>query len=290
MKTVGKILFIGFISTVIRILGQLMIPSYEQDVLMTSIFVQKGIIPVVFSIYAFFSYSIITAMYLLVENRIPGMKILKGLKYGFAYCIIWAVYLFEPLPHSEGAGFINIIAYPLADGIALIVLGLLIGLLLAKGDKPAAMQNVNKAGFSLIFTFACFFAGRVFLYTVLDIYSSIDAHFFETILWVIITGITVSAVLIWFGQFIVNRSRVKRAVLVGCVLFGVNLTIFNFFAPLVFMSDITDLLIRTFIEIFFVTVGMLFLPKDKIIYESHLSCQCLQPLEKYQDCHRRSCR
>ncbi|HHU49245.1 MAG TPA: hypothetical protein GXZ37_05965 [Clostridiales bacterium] len=182
---------------------------------------------------------------------------------------MWAVYLFEPLPHSEGAGFTNIIAYPLADGIALIVLGLLIGLLLAKGsDKPAAMQYANKAWFSLIFVFACFFAGRVFLYTVMDIYSSIDTYFFETILWVTITGITVSAVLIWFSQFIVNRSKVIRAVLIGCVLFGANLTIFNFFVPLVFMSDITDLLIRTLFETFFVTVGMLFLPENKIFYES----------------------
>lgn len=130
------------------------------------------------------------------------------------------------------------------------------------------MQYANKAWFSLIFVFACFFAGRVFLYTVMDIYSSIDTYFFETILWVTITGITVSAVLIWFSQFIVNRSKVIRAVLIGCVLFGANLTIFNFFVPLVFMSDITDLLIRTLFETFFVTVGMLFLPENKIFYES----------------------
>jgi len=80
--TVGKILFIGLISTVIRILFQLMIPSYEQEVLAPSIFVQKGIMPFVFSVYAFFSYSIITAMYLLVEKEIHGKKILKGFKYG----------------------------------------------------------------------------------------------------------------------------------------------------------------------------------------------------------------
>jgi hypothetical protein len=54
---------------------------------------------------------------------------------------MWAVYLFEPLPHSEGAGFTNIIAYPLADGIALIVLGLLIGLILAKACGYAVCQQ-----------------------------------------------------------------------------------------------------------------------------------------------------
>ncbi|MEA4823604.1 MAG: hypothetical protein VB111_05745 [Clostridiaceae bacterium] len=261
--TVGKILFIGFISTVIRILFQLMIPSYKQEVLAPSIFVQKGIMPFAFSVYTFLSYSIITAMYLLVENKIPGKKILKGLKYGCVYCLIWVVYLFEPLPHSEGAGFINIIAYPLADGIALIALGLLIGILLAKdSDKPEVKQNVymNKAGFSFMCIFACFVTGRVFLYTFMDIYSSINTHFFGTILWVIITGVTVSAALIWLGQFIVDRSKVIRAVLVGCVLFGVNLILFNFFIPLVFMSNISDLLIRTFVEILFVAVGMFFLP------------------------------
>ena len=180
--TVGKILFIGFISIVIRILFQFMIPSYEQEVLAPSIFVQKGIMPFVFSVYAFFSYSIITAMYLLVENKIPGKKILKGLKYGCAYCLIWVVYLFEPLPHSEGAGFINIIAYPFADGIALIALGLFIGLLLAKdSDKSEAKQNVyiHKTGFSFMCIFVCFVTGRAFLYHVMDIYSSINTHFLK---------------------------------------------------------------------------------------------------------------
>lgn len=261
--TVGKVLLIGFISTVIRILIQLMIPNYEQEVLAPSIFVQKGIMPFVFSVYAFFSYSIITAMYLLVENKMPGKKILKGLKYGCVYSLIWVVYLFEPLPHSEGAGFINITAYPFADGMTLIALGFLIGLLLAKDSyKPEEKQyiSIKKTGFNFMCIFACFVAGRIFLYTVMNIYSSINTHLFETILWLIITGITVSAVLIWLGQFIMNRSKVIRAVLVGCVLFGVNLILFNFFMPLVLMSDITDLFIRTFTEIFFVTVGMLFLP------------------------------
>lgn len=259
----GKILFIGFVSTVIRILIQPLIPSYEQAVLAPSIFVQKGILPLVFSVYTFFCYCIITAMYLLVENKIPGKKLSKGLKYGCAYCLIWVVYLFEPVPHSEGAGFINLLAYPLADGITLIVLGLFIGLLLAKdSEKLEAKQKVCiiKTGFRFMCIFTCFVMGRIFLYAVMDIYSSVHTHFFRTVLWVIITGITISAVFLWLGQFIVNQSRVIKAVLVGGVLFGVNLALFNFFMPLVFQSDIADLLIRTVVEIFFVTAGMLFLP------------------------------
>ncbi len=264
MKRTMKILLVGFITTVIRIIGQMFIPSYEQNVLAPSVFVKQGTMPIAFSIYAFLGFSVIAAMYLLVEKRMTGSKKAKGLKYGAAYCIIWVVYLFEPLPHSAGANFINAIAYPIADGIALIVMGLLIGILIVKdSDKIVVKKNIYKSSralFSFIFIAICFMAGRIFQYTVMDIYSLFDTQFFKTLLWVAITGVTVSAVLIWFNQFVSCKNRIKRALIIGGVLYGLNITIFNFFIPLVFNFDVTDLLIRTFVEICFVTVGTLFLP------------------------------
>ncbi len=44
---------------------------------------------------------------------------------------------------------------------------------------------------------------------------------------------------------------------VGCLLFGVDLILFNFFMPLVFDADIPDLIFRTFIDILTVTLGCL---------------------------------
>ena len=41
------------------------------------------------------------------------------------------------------------------------------------------------------------------------------------------------------------------------VLFGINLTLFNFFMPLVFNADIPDLILRTVIDFLAVTVGCL---------------------------------
>ncbi|MHB1454730.1 MAG: hypothetical protein ACYCYM_12370 [Saccharofermentanales bacterium] len=267
MKRTMKFLLVGFITTIIRIIGQLFIPSYEQNVLAPSVFVKQGIMPITFLIYAFFGFSVISAMYLLVEKRMTGSKISKGLKYGAAYCVIWTAYLFEPLPHSAGADFINAIAYPIADGIALLVMGLLIGILIAKDSDRMVVEKkkykFSSALLSLVFMTICFMAGRIFQYAVMDIYSSFDASFLITLLWVTITGITVSAVLLWFNQFVSCKNKIKRALIIGGILYGINMIIFNFFIPLVFDFDVMALLTRTLVEICFVTVGALSLP-DKL--------------------------
>ena len=55
----------------------------------------------------------------MVENRIS-----QGLKYGLSCCVVWIVYLLEPLPHVAP---LDRITYPIADSLALIVMGLLLG-------------------------------------------------------------------------------------------------------------------------------------------------------------------
>ena len=45
--------------------------------------------------------------------------------------------------------------------------------------------------------------------------------------------------------------------ILGCLLFGVDLIFFNFFMPLVFDADISDLILRSLIDILAVTLGCL---------------------------------
>ena len=44
--------------------------------------------------------------------------------------------------------------------------------------------------------------------------------------------------------------------ILGGLLFGVDLFLFNFFMPLVFAADIPDLILRTLTDTFAVTVGL----------------------------------
>ena len=61
----------------------------------------------------------------------------------------------------------------------------------------------------------------------------------------------------WLNLYIRSGNRIKRALILGGLLFGVDLILFNFFMPLVFAADIPDLILRTFIDILTVTLGCL---------------------------------
>ena len=191
---------------------------------------KNGTMPLAFTVYGIFAYSLIASLFLLVRNRI-----LQGLKYGLSCCAVWVVYLLEPLPH---VAVIDRITYPAADSLALIVMGLLLGWLLGKPKYLAGLQKTAFPILPVLTVTACFFAGRMIQYLIFGIYSSFDEKPLETVLWCLLTGITISCASAWLSLHISNGNRVKWAMVLGCLLFGVDLILFNFFMPLVFDADI----------------------------------------------------
>lgn len=254
VKNILKILLIGFATTIIRIIGQLSIPAGEQTVLAPSIFAQNGTMPLVFTVYGIFAYSLIAALFLVIRSRMGGNRILQGLKYGLACCAVWIVYLLEPLPHVAA---LDRITYPIADSVALTIMGLMLGWLLGKSKCSAGWQKTAFPILPVLTVTACFFAGRMIQYLIFDIYSSFDEKTLETVLWCLLTGIAISCVMVWLNLHISNGNRIKRAMILGCLLFGMDLILFNFFMPLVFSADIPDLILRTLVDILTVTLGCL---------------------------------
>ena len=210
--------------------------------------------PLAFTIYGIFAYSLIASLFLLIRDRLSGNRILRGLKYAFSCCAVWIVYLLEPLPHVAA---IDRITYPVADSLALIVMGLLLGWLFGKSKCLLGRQKTAFPILSALTVTACFFAGRMIQYLILGIYSSFDEKPLETVLWCLLTGISISCVMVWLNRYVDSGGRIKRALILGSLLFGVNLVLFNFFMPLVFDADIPDLLLRTLIDILTVTLGCL---------------------------------
>ena len=252
IKNILKILLIGSAATIIRIIGQLSIPAGEQTVLAPSIFAQNGTMPLVFTVYGIFAYSLIAA--LLIRDRMAGNRILQGLKYGLVCCAVWIVYLLEPLPHVAA---LDRITYPIADSVALIIMGLMLGWLFGKSKRSAGWQKTAFPVLPVLTVTVCFFAGRMIQYLIFDTYSSFDEKTLETVLWCLLTGIAISCVMVWLNLHISNGNRIKRAMILGCLLFGVDLILFNCFMPLVFSVDIPDLILRTFVDILTVTLGCL---------------------------------
>lgn len=251
----GKLLLIGLITTIVRIIGQMFIPSGTQDILKPSIFVNKGIMPLVFTVYGILAYTIIALMFLLVKEKICGVRVIRGLKYAVSCCLVWVVYLFEPLPH---VAFIDKFTYPIADSIALLVLGILSGLLLCEKEKNNGKKSFKIYVFPILVITVLFTLGRYIQYEFISIYSSYADDKIATIVWAIFVGLIISLVVQWLNDKLVVKKTYIRSVILGVVLFGVDLILFNFFMPLVFDADIPDLIIRTAIDIVFVTIGCFF--------------------------------
>ena len=249
-----KLLFIGLVTTVVRIIGQLSIPAGEQTVLAPSVFAQNGTMPLAFTVYGMIAYTLIASLFLLIRDRLGGKGILQGLKYGLSCCVVWIVYLLEPLPHVAA---LDRITYPAADSLALIVMGLLLGWLFGKPSRPAPRQKAAFPVVPALAVTACFSAGRMTQYLIFGTYSSFDEKPLETVLWCLLTGAAIACVTAWLNLSIPSGNRIGRAVVLGGLLFGVDLTLFNFFMPLVFDADIPDLILRTFLDILTVTLGCL---------------------------------
>lgn len=258
-KCVLKIIFIGLITTIVRIIGQLSIPAGQQSVLAPSIFAQNGTMPLIFTIYGIFAYSLIAALFLIIRIQMGGNRILQGFQYGLSCCLVWIVYLLEPLPHVAP---LDRITYPVADSLALIAMGLLLGCLFGNPvcTRPSVKKNLSLPILPVLAVAGCFLAGRLIQYLATDIYSCFDIKPVETILWCLLTGFTVACVMAWLNRYVDSDSRVKRALLLGGLLFGVDLILFNFFMPLVFSADIPDLILRTLVDVVSVTIGCLAFP------------------------------
>lgn len=254
-KKFFTVLLIGFLTTIVRVVGQLLIPSGIQTVLQPSIFVTNGTLPLVFTLYGTFAFSLIAALFLLLAPYIPGKKLTQGLKFGTAFTLIWIVYLLEPLPHADA---IDRITYPIADGFALLVLGLLAGALLGRDVKKTNTTTMSKSLSISGGVLAVFFViGRLIQYYFFQIYSSFTEKPGQSIAWSVLTGLVIACVLTWFMVTLPNRGRVNNAVKVGLILFGTNLVLFNFFIPLVFDADMPDLILRTAVDLIAVALGCL---------------------------------
>lgn len=257
MKTFAKLIFIGFCSTIARVVAQMFIPESTQTVLLPSVFVQSNTLPIVFTIYGFFSYTIIAALFLFIQKQLNGNKIFQGVKYGFFCAIIWIAYLFEPLPHVQP---LDRISYPLADGIALLVMGVLLGLLFGRNSaKEKADISIKAETIPFLSIMLSFLVGRLLMYSVIGIYSNYHNKTPSTILWALVTGCAVACSVIWFKHYLGKKK--SKTIFAGIVMYGINITLFNFFVPLVFASDTPDLIIRTVVDIIFVALACIFVDK-----------------------------
>lgn len=224
MKNILKIILVGIVTTICRIIGQFFIPAGGQIVLEPSVFAINGTMPFAFTIYGIFAYSLIASMFLLIRNKLTGRRVWQGLKYSISCCAIWIVYLLEPLPHVAP---LDRITYPIVDSVALLVMGVMLGFLFGKAKSDTVKQANYNYIIPIIVISACFVMGRLVQYFIFDIYSSFDSKSIETVMWCVLTGFVVACVMVWLNRYVKQGNKVSNALILGGLLFGLDLTLFN---------------------------------------------------------------
>jgi hypothetical protein len=260
-----KIMIIAFAFSVIYALEHGALPSNNATVLPPSVIAESGLLPIVFILYGAIWFGLLACIFALIQHRLPGNKLTKGLVYGcFFFVIVFMIY-FEPLPHSGSFGFE--MTWMLADGVPLLLFGTLLGLFLAENQPKGNAYQIGKTriAFSAILALTtAFFVGRIIDYTVIGIYSSFSVQMLRTLAWAFFFGLGIGILYFFLRPAIKQSSPIKTAVFFGVLMFGLYVLLFNFAFPLIVHMEllpigsltIVDLFIRVAIDSLFVTAAV----------------------------------
>ncbi len=224
---------------------------------------QAGLIPVAFTLFGLLTYGLLAIVFILIQSRLPGTRKMKGLMFGFLFGGMCIVYLLEPLPHIDGLPLIDVLSYPAADSITLILEGLLLGRFIATDSRGNGTMRISSS--VLIIVPTIFMIGRLLNYNTFQIYSSYATRPFATMIWAAATGIWIGIMYYSLRPAITVKSPLAKAAYFGLIVFGIDYLMFNLFIPLVFEYQIwpigaflsyADLFLRATVDIIFVAVGV----------------------------------
>lgn len=258
-RRLKMIVLAAIIAAFVRVMLQPLIPEGNNQV-DPSVVADAGLLIPAFILYAIIAYIVMGYSFTMVEKRLPWTKMKKGIAYGLLFGLIWVAYLFEPIPLGEGTSFVELLGYPIADGVSVLLLGILLGHFVATEQEVS--NRTSTGGLSaLLFVPLIMLVIRLFEYVIVDIYSSFDDRTLDTIIWVVVTGLCVGIVYCLIRPGLPTETASGRAVAFGVFFFGIPITFVNFFVVLALDVDIADMGLRTAMDILAVILGVLIVEK-----------------------------
>ncbi len=138
-----KIVIVAFVFSAFYAVIHGMLPSDNNSALPPSIIAQAGMLPVAFILYGALWFGLLGIIFNIIQNKLPGTKVLKGITFGLFFCLLAFMLYFEPL--STASPFWVNMAWMLGDGVPLILFGVLLGLFVVPKTTSAPDPQSSEA-------------------------------------------------------------------------------------------------------------------------------------------------
>jgi hypothetical protein len=231
------------------------VTASSESVLPPSTIAKSGLAIPAVVVYLLLTFGILAVVFFFLYVNLPYGRWTSGFWYGLSFGGLWYIGVLEstlvlgtPLEHELIMG--------LADALPILIMSVLLGAFIGTIRTSSIPKVVDGRIIAIPCIALCYLVGRYISYLGLRIDSGITDNPLGTFLWTLGMGLWIGFIYWLLGSGLKSASAVKRAVVFGCIVYGSDWFMFNFFLPLLYEMNLTDLFLRVIIDVLFFTIGI----------------------------------
>jgi len=223
-----------------------------------SFFTEHNIFGVTAALFLFVMYVLLAIVFVYFQRNLLGTKIRKGLRYGISFGCLWFFSVLgmclvanSPLKAELLVGFF--------DFLTAIVLGLLLGKYIASNNETINLVENKRRSFLVIPTILIVYVlGRYIAYIYFGSELPYETKFWLSILWTMGIGFSMGVAYYLLQSGLRYYSSIKKSVIFGFVILGINWIIFNLFTIILVKVPLIELIILAVSDILLSVFGIFF--------------------------------
>jgi len=219
-----------------------------------SIFAEKGLILPAATIMLVILFTIIAIVFVLIQERLSGTKMMKGWRYGIAFGILTFMAIIE-VNLIFDCLLINELRGSISDGVSILLMSLMLSRMTGT-DNQIVRRNAKLSWKPFVLITLFFLVGRYFGYAIVHILSAYAQKPWATFLWTLSIGLWLSVMYQLLRETRNDIPAIMRAIRFGVLVFGSFWLIYILFMLVYVQVSVLDLFVRFIIDAVFVTVGI----------------------------------
>jgi len=249
-----KIVIIVVVSLIVdMVLHMTIMPiTFPTDVKLSS-FVQNDLVGPIAGLALVLTFGALAIIFVRYQDWLPGKGIIKGWWYGLAFAVLWLIGFIEVSVLFD-TSFADEFMNWLPDGIALLLLSLLLGAFATNNSQPAE-KNRTKSRTPILIIAVAFAIGRAFAYLIVKTNAPFATDTLAVSNWTVAMGVWIG---IMYAILRTDResSPISRALWFGVLVLGTDWLLFNLFVLVFIDLPILDVALRSLLDLPFIVAGI----------------------------------